>query len=434
MMTASTDPKGLRILVYGIEKKGLPVPKREIAADKYAIEFADYNNAARFQDFDGIIIFQGTFESFTLANDGYSRGFLKHKWDRDELDKRTKEALALLDKGGFACLMLTDPFVDFDDGRDYRDTDLSKRLLSLFEVDREEFGTRIATVKSKTNELGRFFELYGAAWSFLSPRYGNTWSKAIASVGRQTVSMVINGNLFVLPTLIPKPTLEAVEEYFTILADGVVTLWERLREDLPEWAGEYRFPGEATIIETKVKLSNELLALDARLRLLERLKRVLVLQGEPLVEAVIEVFDKTLPLKPRREEDFREDLTLVDSTGNIVALVEVKGVSKGVTREHVNQADSHRERNGMPPEFPSLLIINTNMKNSISLADKDQTVAPEQIQHACRNNVLILRTLDLLNLASLHMSGKLTPDEVVELLTTSRGWLKVGGTVEVLTS
>jgi hypothetical protein len=148
---------------------------------------------------------------------------------------------------------------------------------------------------------------------------------------------------------------------------------------------------------------------------------------------VIEVFEKTLPLKPRREEAFREDLTL-DSTGNIVALVEVKGVSKGVTREHVNQADSHRERNGMPPEFPSLLIINTNMKNSISLADKDQTVAPEQSQHACRNNVLILRTLDLLNLASLHMSGKLTPDEVVELLTTSRGWLKVGDTVEVLTS
>lgn len=165
-MSAPTEPKGLRILAYGIEKKGLPIPKREIAADKYAIEFADYNNAARFQDFDGVIIFQGTFESFTLANDGYSRGFLKHKWDRDELDKRTKEALALLDKGGFACLMLTDPFVDFDDGRDYRDTDLSKRLLSLFEVDREEFGTRIATVKSKTNELGKFFEIYGAAWSF----------------------------------------------------------------------------------------------------------------------------------------------------------------------------------------------------------------------------------------------------------------------------
>src|ERR1035438_4176626 len=109
MMTASTDPKGLRILGYGIETKGLPFPERKIASEKYTIEFADYKGAARFQDFDGVIVFQGTFESFTLANDGYSRGFLKHKWDRDELDKRTKEALALLDKGGFACLMLRWP-------------------------------------------------------------------------------------------------------------------------------------------------------------------------------------------------------------------------------------------------------------------------------------------------------------------------------------
>ena len=328
--------------------------------------------------------------------------------------------------------MLTDPFVDFDEGGDYRETDLSKRLLSLFEVDREEFGTRIATVKSKTNELGKFFEIYGAAWSSLNPRYGNTWSKALASVGRHTVSMVIDSRLFALPTLTPKPTVEAVEEYFTILSDGVVALWERLREDLPEWAGEYYFHGEATIQEAKAKLSDELLNIESRLGDLGRLKRVLVLQGEPLVEAVIEVFEKTQPLKPRREESLREDLTLVDSTGKTVALVEVKGVSKGVTREHVNQADSHRERNGMPPEFPSLLIINTNLKNSMSLADKDQTVAPEQIQHACRNNVLILRTLDLLNLVSLHMSGVLTSDAVVDLLTKSCGWLKVGDAVEVL--
>jgi len=73
------------------------------------------------------------------------------------------------------------------------------------------------------------------------------------------------------------------------------------------------------------------------------------------------------------------------------------------------------------------------MKNSVSLADKDQSVATEQILHACRNNVLILRTLDLLSLVSLHLGGKLTPDEVVELLIKSRGWLKVGNTVEILT-
>ena len=86
----------------------------------------------------------------------------------------------------------------------------------------------------------------------------------------------------------------------------------------------------------------------------------------------------------------------------------------------------------MPPEFPSLLIINTNLKNSVSLADKDQLVATEQIQHAFRNNVLLVRTLDLLNLVSLHMRGGLTSDAVIDLLTKSCGWLKVGDAVEVL--
>jgi hypothetical protein len=431
-----TESQRLRILAYGIEKKGLPVPKREITADKYKIEFSGYNEATRFQDFDGVIIFQGTFESFTnVVSNSLLRSYLKHTWDRDELDKRTKETRALLEKGGIVCMMLSDPFIDFDDHRDFSDTDLSKRLLSLFQVSRRRFSTRITSVKSKVNELGKFFELYGAAWSWLQAPPGDTRNKVLASTstGREATSMAIDGNLFVLPTLTPKPTEEAAEEYFTILADGIVTLWERLRTDLPEWASEYRFHGEPTIPEAKAKLANDLSELETRLKQLERLKRALVLQGEPLVEAVIEVFEKMLPLKPRREEAFREDLTLIDSNGNAVALVEAKGVSKGVTREHVNQADSHRERNGMSPEFPSILIINTNMKNSVSLADKDQSVATEQILHACRNNVLILRTLDLLNLVSLHLGGKLTPDEVVELLIKSRGWLKVGNTVEILT-
>jgi hypothetical protein len=215
------------------------------------------------------------------------------------------------------------------------------------------------------------------------------------------------------------------------LADGIVSLWERLREDLPEWADEYRFPQEDVIRDRRQQLSNEASEIDLQLQGLKRLKRVLIAQGEPLVDAVMEVFEKTLPLKPKREEAFREDIALVDSAGKTVALAEIKGVSRGVAREHVNQADSHRERNGLAPEFPSLLIINVNMRGSSSVTDKDQAVANEQIQHATRNNVLVLRTLDLLNLASLHLENKLTADDVVRLLTTSSGWLKVTDTIEV---
>jgi hypothetical protein len=358
-----------------------------------------------------------------------------HACDRDELDKRAKEVIALIEERGLVCLLLTEPFIDATERVAFPDTDLSKRLLSWFKINRDGFATRTTHVRSKVNELLEFFKLYGAACVCLIPTHKEQ-TKTLASVPNgKAASVVVGGSVFVIPTMLPSTNVEAVEEYFTILADGVVSLWERLKEELPEWATGYRFPDEDSLIDTEVKLCNEISEIEARLKTFERLKRVLVLQSEPLVDAVIEVFDTLLPLKARREEAFREDLTLLDSTGNPVALVEVKGVNKGgVQREQVNQADSHRARAGLAPEFPSLLIVNTNIKASMSLADKDQPVAPEQIQHAVKMNILILRTLDLLNLGSLLLCGKLSPESIVELLTKSSGWLRVGETAEVLKS
>jgi len=96
-----------------------------------------------------------------------------------------------------------------------------------------------------------------------------------------------------------------------------------------------------------------------------------------------------------------------------------------VKREHINQTDSHRERSGFNNEFPAVLIINTHMKNARTVEEKDQEVAPEQIAHASNVNVLIMRTLDLLNLLRLHLRDEIALDKIVELLTNSRGWLRV---------
>jgi hypothetical protein len=431
-MSAPEELRTYRILAYGIEQRELPIPGRNITSKKYTIEFGAYQDAARFQDFDGVIVFQRTFEFFQRASDGF-RSYWRHKYDRDELDKRTKEALALVEQDGIVCILLADPFIDFDNGHNLRGTDLAKRLLSVF--DREDFSARTPIVTSKVDELRKFFELYGAASTSLFSRFEDkTRSKTLATGNGKSVSVVVDNRIFAIPTLIPKPTDEAVEEYFTILGEGLISLWERLREDLPQWANEYRFSEETTMLTNKRKLSVEISEIERKLKRFERLKRVLTLKGEPLVEAVMEVFDEALPLKPKREEAFREDFTLHDPAGKAVALAEVKGVSKGVTREHVNQADNHRERNGLPGEFPSLLIINTNMKSSTSLADKDQRVATEQIQHAARNNVLVLRTLDLINLASLFLIKEVSSEKVVELLTTSCGWLRVDDTANVLSS
>jgi hypothetical protein len=179
-MSGSAGLPAYRILAYGIETKALQFRKDNISSRKYSLLFGGYKDAIRFQDFDAVILFQGTFESFKPANNGY-RSYLIHKCDHDELDKRTKEALTLIGKGGIVCMLLTDPFIDFDDRRDFSETDLSKRLLSRFKIRRDGFPTREPFVRSKVNELGQFFELYGAAWTGLSPGHGDKTSKTLAS-------------------------------------------------------------------------------------------------------------------------------------------------------------------------------------------------------------------------------------------------------------
>jgi hypothetical protein len=166
-------------------------------------------------------------------------------------------------------------------------------------------------------------------------------------------------------------------------------------------------------------------AIDVALTQFDEIRRILVADDAALVAAVTVTLENGLGLSVRRVEEYREDLTIVDENGAPMILLEIKGTNRGVKREHVNQADSHRERAGLPQSFPSILVVNTNVKNARSLEEKDQGIAGEQIQHAKRNNVLILRTLDLLNLVRLLRCGKVDRDTVMRLFTTCAGWLRV---------
>jgi len=420
-MAQNVVPEKYKVLVYALEKRGLAAPWEQIDVPKCTLSFGSYDSAARFQEFDGVILFQGVFESFEVVK-GYSSSTLSHEWDRNELDKRTKETFALLDHGGWVCFLLDRPFKDFGyRGEDYRKTDLVKRLLNARGIDRGCLRERSVAIRSHVNEFRDFFDLYGGAWNVLTPGHGSG-AKTIASGPDGPVAVVSLGSVFFIPTLLPDSG--KAEEFFRLLAVASLSVRENLRDEVPDWADEFKLPGEVGILSKKKALLEEITRADGEMNRLRNFKKVLVAQGELLVDAVTFVLGEGLGLSYHREEAFREDLQLRNAEGQCVALVEVKGTSRGVQREHVNQADSHRERAGCTSSFPSILIINTNLK-AASLAEKDRAVAAEQVQHAARNNVLILRTLDLLNLAAMRLAGQIDVAAVTAMLTTSAGWLKV---------
>ncbi|MEJ1372716.1 MAG: hypothetical protein RPU41_03200 [Candidatus Sedimenticola sp. (ex Thyasira tokunagai)] len=423
--------RSYNLLVYGIEKRGLDPLKEQLQARNYLITFEPFNTGKRFNDYDGVILFQGIFEKFESSFNTYNV-HLKHSCEVDELDKRKKEAQLLIDKGGFLCFMLCDEFIDSDNGRDFKGSDLAKYHLNYYRFHRDNFQQRIAHVNIKSDDFRKFLRLYGAASTHFSHYNDSIEWEILADVSRKVVGMIINRNEYFIPTLIPDNRPEIIKEYFTYLVEGVTSSYNKLQHTLPDWIHGFSFVEENDLHTEKGKLENQISEIDYRLGILKNFKSVLALSGNDLVESVIKVFRDGFQVAVDEKDELREDFKLLNVNSDPICLCEVKGTNKGAKREYINQADSHRERSGFDDDFPSLLIINTHIKNARTVSEKYQDIANEQILHAVKMNVLIVRTIDLLNLLKIYVNKQITIEEVKGIFTTSSGWLKVSGEMYAL--
>jgi len=173
----------------------------ELDDRNYKLQFLPYKTDRRLSEFDGIITFQRLYESYK-SRSNYTDSWTEHNCDRNELDKREKEAEILIRNGGFIVFILHQPFRDhiYQSHRscDYRDTDLAKRFLNWSRLNRNDFEKRYTGVKCVRDEFLRFFQLYGAAWSSFS-HYGSLSWKELAMIGSNTASMIIVAFLIAAP-------------------------------------------------------------------------------------------------------------------------------------------------------------------------------------------------------------------------------------------
>jgi hypothetical protein len=421
------DEKVYKILVYGIEMKGLNAPSEKINARTYELNFEPFNTNKRFNEFDCVVLFQGIFEKMEYEKSWLSiePDTLLINYNKNELDRRSKEAKLLFEKNGFICVILCQKFIDRSGYGDRSHTDFAKRILNISSFYRENYRQRITHIREVRSEFKRFLEIYGAANSHFVNHNNSIEIKPIAKINSDLVGMIINDKIFIVPSLIPNNEDEFIVEYFKLLADSITSSANKLIFELPAWTNEFKFSEESNLIKKKKKLVDDLQQIDNQIDQFEKYKRILLLSGDYLVEAVEDVLLNGFGLKYVSVDEFKEDLKILDEDNEPIIFCEIKGVNAGVKREFINQADSHRERANLPSVFPSLLIINTAIKKARNITEKDQDVAGEQIIHAKKMNVLILRTLDLLRLLSLFLGNQLSKTDILKLLTENSGWLKV---------
>jgi hypothetical protein len=424
------------VLVFASERVGLKAPAKRIEGRNYNVNFEPLDTNRRFDEFDGVVVFQRTFEDLTYSTTQWASGW-KHKVLTDDLDRRTKEANLLLEHGGFICFVLHQPLVDRDGSRSFESTDLVKRYLRGPNFYREDLESRVVNTEASTNEFERFLKLFGGAhtiFKYLRDAITQMEIKPLARVRGHVVGMIFGSQILFVPSILPSWSSDVAQEYFELLIDATLTTVKRVQVEVPEWAREFQFEEETGLADRRKELSESMASIDARMDVLGRMKRVLVADSAALVADVGFVLERGLGFQIEAIEDFKEDTqVLSDDRSKVIMLCEIKGVNRGVKREHINQADNHRERANLPEEFPTLLIVNAGIKSARTLAEKDLPIDQEQIRHAVRSHVLILRTIDLLYLARLQAAGRVSKDEVRDLLLTKTGWLKAdsgGFTVE----
>lgn len=413
----------LKILVFGTDRSGFREPRRVMDCGSFVLNFEPFNSRKKFQDFDGVITYQSIFEEISQKRNGMGKVMPHHDFYRDDLDRRDKELKILLDRGGFVGFVMTMPFVEKVGSTDISGTDLSKRYSFLRHLYRDNFNSRIPDVYSNVTEFDEFAKQFGASWVYFRPLRDDV--DTLMSVGDVPVGISVNSNILFIPSLVPDEETGEFEKYFRLLSESIIAFRHKKSWVLPEWVEEFYFSEEEALVARLEELRRQVDELEEARAVFDHYKTVVCSSGDSLVESVKFLLERGIGFRVDSEENYREDLRLLGDGGEVFALAEVKGVAKGVKRQFVNQIDSNREIGEYDEKFPAILLLNTYQKGVSSLTDKYVEVEEEQVEHAKRSNVLILRTIDLLNLLEMKFLGHVDKSEIREIFESHKGWLKI---------
>ncbi len=239
-----------------------------------------------------------------------------------------------------------------------------------------------------------------------------------------------NGHLLFLPSLKieqlyenPDLTEEEVENAVEEFIESIVALVTELRRrtgefELPPWSGKYNLPDENTARSELKDLNEELNDILAKVSQqkqviaeLEAYKILFTGTGKALEAQVRRVFEE-LGFTVQEERPGRDDLIL--EYEDLVAVVEVKGVSKSAAEKHAAQLEKwvseYYSSHGTNPK--GILVVDTF--NDTPLIERTKKSFPDQMLPYSQNRGHCLITG--LQLLGMYLDCKDKPEKRAEMI------------------
>lgn len=426
------NQKNKRILAYGFDEAGFILPEARFLA-KDTIHYARYGENVNFEDYDGVIIPQGIFEKFKKIN-GYDGSYCVPSVDKDILLDRERSTLNALRGKTWICFLvgaIVDEIQSSAGGRQKTDSsDLCKIILNDIGITDRKIINATPNVDCYANEFIKYHESFGVAktgFSIISDQFTITKEcKVLVSFNHRYCSgFEWRRQRFFLPFHTTTLSKENLEKLIQLVADSIIAYKIKHDKVVPEWLGSFQFSKEAEL-ENKIEtLLRETEQLDIELRTWKDYKTILSTSGDHLKETTVSILSQFFDLEIDPLDEGKEDAKIIEEK-SAIALIEIKGTNKGIKREHINQVDSHRERNGLNDTTPGILLINNEMDIESVENKLGTSVAKEHVVHAKNLNILIVRTVDLLFFMKLweNVDKETRKRDFLSYIRSGGGWLK----------
>jgi len=423
--------KRYTIYVYGFDRIGFDIKKPvEKSLRQFNIHFILFKDDQPFDSADGVIIPQGIFEDLKPYSTylGISYNVRVYK---DLLLYREREISNLIKSGKCVCFIVEKIVDSVTTGQfgmetqDIHNTDLCKKVLNTLKIQRNAIEGN-PNLHCKVNEFSRFIEKYGVAKTeFEIPKDNSEEFKILIESNSKTSGFEFQKKLFFIPAHFVNKTNVALFKMAEELADAIFSYIAKRQLDTPHWLSEMKFSNESILLDKLNKLRKEEIDIEKELNRFQKYKAILTTSGDILNELISEILQEYFLISIDPSDNKKEDIKVLNEEGDVIAFIEVKGTKKSVKREYINQVDSHRERAGVTNKTPGILIINNEMSIEGIENKKGALIAKEQIIHATKMNVLIIRTIDLLNLMLLWEEVQDRRSQFLSIVLNNSGWLKV---------
>lgn len=183
--------------------------------------------------------------------------------------------------------------------------------------------------------------------------------------------------------------------------------------------------GDEAVRQRILELESELTRLKSQLEQTKQARQLLFVSGDELKTETVRFFTESLGSPAQVAADIGDFWLVAESVGEAWCFGEIFESELGnVTREHLAHVMVDRSKAGKPDDFPALMVINTFFGQR-SLAERDQSVPEDVVRRAAEDNILVVRTLDLLRLRQKEMSGFAGIKEFLESVRAGGGWYEV---------